>query len=135
HNKLEQHQVQRELRRMAKDIKPGKRATLEELANVYDDLSEIAWMNPSIDNKAMRSVEAQLNRVADGMHSAAASQMTAFHVQDMIRKAGDGDLGKLMYTTVGAGWKQMHDGPLHVGDIIFTNGLERQLRNLHKLVD
>jgi hypothetical protein len=92
-------------------------------------------MNPSLRDAELRSVETQLQRVADGLHSARAGRMTNDHVQDMARAAKRGELGPVMRTTLAGGWKTLTDGPLQQGSIIISSTLRDQMRNLFQLVD
>ena len=133
----ERKQVQRELLDLGKRAKPNRKANLEEMLKIYDDLELIGWANPQIQDAAMAQTEQLLNGTLDKLRSARAMEMTSAHVRKIVQAAYDGKLAPVMRSGLAAGWTLQNTDLKFagLGDIAVSRGLHDQLKNLYKTID
>jgi hypothetical protein len=133
----ERRQVQRELLDLGKRTKPNRRANLEEMLKIYDDLELIGWANPQITDHAMAQTEQLLNTTLDKLRKARAQEMTNAHVRKIVQAAYDGKLAPVMRSGLAAGWTLQNTDLKFagLGDVAINRGLYEQLKNLYKTID
>jgi hypothetical protein len=135
---VERKQIQKELYELGKKARPNRRANLEEMLKIYDDLELIGWANPQIKDQAMAQTEQLLNGMLDKLRSGQAQELTQAHVRRMVNAAYNGKLAPVMRSGMAAGWtlqnKALNEAPA-IGDIAFRQSLHEQLKNLYKTID